>query len=65
MALNVDCYDVEKYQLKWLKVLGYAKRTWVRVLCMSFVCYFKLIIILIICLIMMRDNIILELQELS
>jgi len=27
MAFNGDCYDVEKYYLKWLRVLGCVERT--------------------------------------
>ena len=34
MSLNVNGYDVEKYQFKWLRVLGYVERTWIQVLCM-------------------------------
>jgi len=33
MALNIDYCDVEKYYLKWLKVLGYVKRTWKSYVC--------------------------------
>ena len=36
MAFNVVCYDVEKYQLKGLRVHSYVERTWVRVICMLF-----------------------------
>jgi len=39
MAFNADFYDVEKYYLKWLRVLDNVERTWFQVLCMSFVCY--------------------------
>ena len=65
MAINVVCYDVEKYQLKWLRVLSYVERTWVRVLWMLIVCYFNKCIILMLCLNVLRDNVILKLQELS
>ena len=34
MTLNYGWYDVEKYQLKWLRVLWLCESTWVRVLCM-------------------------------
>ena len=43
MTLNYGWYDVEKYQLKWLKVLWLYERTWVRVLCVSIVCYLLII----------------------
>ena len=33
MVINVSLYDVEKYQVKWLRVLDYAERTWIRILC--------------------------------
>jgi len=39
MWLNVDFCDVEKYLLKWLRVLGYGEGTWIRVLCMLIKCY--------------------------
>ena len=39
MTLNVIWYDVEKYQLKWLRVLDLCERTWVQVLGMPIVCY--------------------------
>ena len=38
MVFNAGIYDVEKYWLKWLRVLDCVKRTWVRVLSMSIVC---------------------------
>ena len=34
MALNVNFYDVKKYQFKWVRVLSCVERTWVQVLCM-------------------------------
>ena len=40
MTFNADLYDVGKYQLKWLRVLGYIERMQVRVLCMLIVCGF-------------------------
>jgi len=60
MALNVDKGDVEKYQLKWLRVLSCVERTWVWVFCMPIMCYL-IIIILIIWLSMLNDGIIIEL----
>ena len=27
-TINAECYDVEKYQLKWLSVLSWIDRTW-------------------------------------
>ena len=60
MAFNGDCYDVEKYYLKWLRVLGCVERTQVRVLCMSLMCYL-IVIILFMCMIMLSDNKTLEL----
>ena len=39
MTLDVDYCDMEKYYLKWLRVLSYVERTCVQVLCMSFMCY--------------------------
>ena len=33
MTFNVGFYDVEKYYLKWFRVLGYYEGTWVQVLC--------------------------------
>ena len=41
MAFNVVYYDVEKYQLKWLRVLWMCESIWVRVLYMLIVCYFN------------------------
>ena len=35
MTLNYDGYDVEKYKLKWLRVLCLCERTWVQVLYVS------------------------------
>jgi len=29
MALNIDYCDMEKYKLKWLRVLSCCERTWV------------------------------------
>jgi len=43
MTLNVDKGDMEKYQLKWLRVLNCMERTWVQVLCMLIVCYLIMI----------------------
>ena len=60
MAFNGDCYDMEKYQLKWLRVLSLCERTQVRVLCMSFMSYL-IVIILFMCMIMLSDNKTLEL----
>jgi len=40
MIVNASFYDVKKYQLKWFIVFDSIERTWVRVLCMQFVCYF-------------------------
>jgi len=39
MTINVSWYNMEKYQLKWLRVFSCIERTWIQVLCMSFVCY--------------------------
>jgi len=59
MAINVNCYDVEKYWLKWLRVLDCVERIWVRVLSMPIVCY-----LIDYCfnnyLIMVSDNMVLE-----
>ena len=60
MAFNGDCYDVEKYQFKWLRVFGLCERCKVRVLCMPFMCYL-IVIILFMCMIMLSDNKTLEL----
>jgi len=38
MVLIVVYCGVEKYQLKWLRVLWLCERTWVRVLCMPIMC---------------------------
>ena len=42
-AFNVDCYDVEKYQLKWLRVLDCVKELGFK----SYVC--QLDVIYLIC----------------
>jgi len=47
MILNYVMYDVEKYYLKWLRVLGLSERTWVRVLCMPIVCIFVIIVLMV------------------
>jgi len=60
-AFNIKGYDVEKYYLKWLRVLWLCERTWVRVLCMPIVCVFNFCIILMIYLNVRRDNKILKL----
>jgi len=57
MTLNVNWYDVEKYWLKWLRVLDLCERTWVQVLCLPILCYL-IAIILIIYLCLVSDNII-------
>ena len=49
MILNYVMYDVEKYYLKWLRVLGLSERTWVRVLCMPIVCIFVIIVLVVCC----------------
>ena len=43
MALNINPHDMEKYQLKWLRVLYICERTWVQVLYMLIVCYLILL----------------------
>ena len=43
MALNTNFHDVEKYYLKWLRVLWLCDRTWVWVLSMPNVCYLILL----------------------
>ena len=64
MTLNYGQYDVEKYQLKWLRVLWLYERIWVRVLCVSIVCYL-LIIVLILWFDHVSYNIMLELHQLA
>ena len=36
MVFNSNLFNVEKYQLNWLRVLNLCERTWVQVLCMIF-----------------------------
>jgi len=59
MSLNVNWYDVEKYLLKWLRVLNYVRglrfKSYVCHLC---VVWFIIIIILIIYLCLVSDSII-------
>ena len=43
MVFNVKVYDVEKYQLKWLRVLS-VERTWVQVLYMPLYTIYFIII---------------------
>ena len=64
MALISDWYDVEKYQLKLLTILGFCERTWVQVICMPIMCYL-IIIVLIICLSMLNGGIMIELCQLA
>ena len=45
MTLNDEEYDVEKYQLIWLRVLDWCERTWVQVLCVLTLSYFRYILI--------------------
>jgi len=44
MALNIDYYGVEKYYVKWLRVLWLCETTWVQVLGMPIVCIWFIII---------------------
>jgi len=39
MPLFIGLCDVEKYQFKWLRVLGLCERTGVRVLCIPIMCW--------------------------
>jgi len=43
MALNTNLYDVEKYYLKWLRVLGCVRGLGFK----SYVCHFMLLFIII------------------
>ena len=47
MVINSNMYDMEKYLLKWLRVLYMCERTWVQVLCMPFICYLIIIVLIL------------------
>jgi len=64
MALNSDLYDVENYSLKWLRVFNYVRRLGFESYCMLNMCCL-IFYYLMICVIMLSDNIIIELCELS
>ena len=40
MSFNANLCDVEKYWLRWLRVLGCVERTWVGILCIQLCDYF-------------------------
>jgi len=64
MTFNSNMYDVEKYLLKWLRILNGVKGlAFESEVCQ--LCIINLLLFLTICLIMLSDYIIIELYELS